>query len=77
MAPPAELVKIGFEGFGLLEEAMRLKKRTPPNQTQLRHQAPPEKDTMDCFQAAKKFGGIVIVNIPANMKAPPIRRQLF
>ena len=31
------IVKIGLEGFGLLEEAIRLKRRPPLYQTQLRH----------------------------------------
>ncbi|PSR85977.1 Exopolygalacturonase [Actinidia chinensis var. chinensis] len=40
-------------------------------------QAPPEREAMDCFQVAKKFGGIAIVDFPTTVKAPPLRRQLF
>ncbi|KAK1295013.1 hypothetical protein QJS10_CPA16g01563 [Acorus calamus] len=58
MAPPADLEKIGREGFDLLEKYLLRKGREK--------QAPPKREsaavqTIDAITASKKYKGLVFV----------------
>ncbi|KAK3415465.1 hypothetical protein EUGRSUZ_H01092 [Eucalyptus grandis] len=63
-----ELAKIAEEAFAMLEEGIARKKVRQP----LIPQAPPQKP-MDCFEAAKAYGGMLLVDFRSKnfLAAPP------
>ncbi|KAI6694672.1 hypothetical protein NL676_022382 [Syzygium grande] len=66
MAHSRELAKIAEEAFTMLEEGLAKKTVRQP----LIPQAPPQKP-MDSFEAAKAFGGILMVDFRGKKFAPP------
>ncbi|KAK1319420.1 hypothetical protein QJS10_CPB04g00885 [Acorus calamus] len=69
MAPPADLEKIGREGFDLLEKYLLRKGREK--------QAPPKRGpvvapTIDAITASKKYRGLVFVEYGRRPKPPSL-----
>ncbi|PIN06102.1 hypothetical protein CDL12_21348 [Handroanthus impetiginosus] len=70
MAPQQDLVKIAQEDFSMLEEFHYLKNKSPPceNDVQkpypkrINFAAPKKNTTIDCYEAAKKYGGTLIID---------------
>ena len=75
------LVKIGIEAFSLLEEHQQPLKHVKPRQAA---QPNPNhnynynngREVIDCNQAAKKYGGLLIVEHRAKNK-PPLQPAMF
>ncbi|KAK3415464.1 hypothetical protein EUGRSUZ_H01093 [Eucalyptus grandis] len=73
MAHSRELAKIAEEAFAMLEEGIAKKKARQP----LIPQAPPQKP-MDCFEAAKAYGGMLMVDFHGRnflAATPPLPRR--
>ncbi|KAI6694673.1 hypothetical protein NL676_022383 [Syzygium grande] len=66
MAQPRELAKIAEEAWAMCEESVAKKKVRQP----LIPQAPPQKP-MDCYEAAKAFGGMLMVDFHGKKFMPP------
>ncbi|PIN06104.1 hypothetical protein CDL12_21350 [Handroanthus impetiginosus] len=68
MAPQQDLVKIGQEGFSVLEKFFYLENKTPPRENDVQKPDPksrnPKKKTVidSASQADKKYGGVVIID---------------
>ncbi|PIN06105.1 hypothetical protein CDL12_21351 [Handroanthus impetiginosus] len=70
MTSQQDPVKIAQEGISMLEELLYLKNKGPARENDVQKPypkginfAPPKKDTtIDCNQATKKYGGIVIID---------------
>lgn len=74
-----DLAKIGMEAFALSKENQPPQvKHVTPRQAPLHHHHN-GREVLDCYQAAKKFGGVVIVEHRAKRKPAPQTaiRKLF
>ncbi|CAL5357675.1 hypothetical protein CsSME_00047385 [Camellia sinensis var. sinensis] len=86
MGTPTEIANVGLEAFGLLEASLRAPQKRPTlNQNRPHHQLhlhsatrqvvhARERETIDCYQAAKKYGGLVIAEYRTTTK-PPLRQM--
>ncbi|PIN08805.1 hypothetical protein CDL12_18624 [Handroanthus impetiginosus] len=70
MASQQDLVKVAQEDFSILEEFLYLKNKSPPRENdvqkpdpkRINFAAPKKNTTIDCYQAAEKYGGILIID---------------
>ncbi|PIN06103.1 hypothetical protein CDL12_21349 [Handroanthus impetiginosus] len=77
MTSQQDPVKIAQEDFSMLEGVLHLKNKGPPRENDVQKPypkgtnfaAPKKNPTIDCNQAAKKYGGIVIIDGRGNYRA--------
>lgn len=76
----SDLMKVGLEGFAMLDEYFGHKKKQQPQYKQHRYWYQPQKPQVqvitpvpaavgyriDCYEAAKFYGGTVIADYPNN-----------
>ena len=71
MAPPANLEKIAREGFGLIDQWKGRKGPSAPHK-------PTRREAIDCNQAAKMHGGVVITTeVHTKYAYAPWNRAIF